>query len=73
MSYRGRERYMAEQRARKAAALAHLLNRHCSYCQAATGEFCRTESGVEILAIGQMHEARLVPNPRNKWTRLVRR
>jgi hypothetical protein len=31
-----------------------------------------TESGFAVLTIGQMHEARLVPNPRNKWTRIVR-
>jgi hypothetical protein len=69
----GRQRYMAEQRAKKRLTLAHLLDRPCSYCGAKPGEFCMTESGFAVLTIGQMHEARLVPNntPR-KWTRLVR-
>ena len=68
----GRLRYMAEQRAKKKLRLAHLLDRPCSYCKAKPGEFCMTESGFAVLTIGQMHEARLVPNPRNKWTRIVR-
>jgi len=55
-----RASYTAEQRAKKAARIAHLLARHCSYCNAKAGEFCRTNSNLEILAIGQMHEARLL-------------
>jgi len=42
--------------------IERIIRIRCPYCGARAGQVCRSKSGQAIYAIGQIHDARLVPD-----------
>ena len=53
--------------------MGKLLKRACQYCGAASGEPCKSRTGLILTSIGQVHEARLTSSPLGRSSKIVRR